>query len=96
MTDIIGQLRDCVDRDDLPDWKLVLAAADRIEKLEAALRRISNMYTEPGQRDLTCLAMAVAATEVLAPKDPAPLGEALAEIRALLPPFDMGDGPCAA
>ena len=37
MSDISEQLRDCVNRDDLPDWKLVLAAADRIEKLEAAL-----------------------------------------------------------
>ena len=40
MTDISEQLRDCVDRDDLPDWKQVLAAADRIEKLEAALRMV--------------------------------------------------------
>ena len=38
MTDISERLRDCVNRDDLPDWKLVLAAADRIEKLEAALQ----------------------------------------------------------
>ena len=37
MSDISEQLRDCVNRDDLPDWKLVLAAADRTEKLEAAL-----------------------------------------------------------
>jgi len=40
MSDISEQLRDCVNRDDLPDWKLVLDAASRIEKLEAALREI--------------------------------------------------------
>ena len=42
MSDISEQLRDCVNRDDLPDWKLVLAAADRIEKLEAALRKYAD------------------------------------------------------
>ena len=44
MSDISEQLRDCVNRDDLPDWKLVLAAADRIEKLEAALREIIDIH----------------------------------------------------
>ncbi|CAB4170452.1 hypothetical protein UFOVP908_60 [uncultured Caudovirales phage] len=44
MTDISEQLRDCVDRDDLPDWKQVLAAASRIEKLEAALREIKTLF----------------------------------------------------
>ena len=41
MSDISEQLHDCVNRNDLPDWKLVLAAAARIEKLEAALRNVA-------------------------------------------------------
>ena len=46
MSDISEQLRDCVNRDDLPDWKLVLDAASRIEKLEAALRHCINALRE--------------------------------------------------
>lgn len=52
MSDISEQLRDCVNRDDLPDWKLVLAAADRIEMLESMLRRIMGMHHDGGIDDL--------------------------------------------